>query len=135
MISIRTGLGVMFSPSVVVFCWDRINTVQSTPHTTSGTKRGNKVVSDCCMKIATTPISPNTNPSPLRIGNEALSSVLRFSIIRDGCTSIYDSMFIHTHYFRNYIQALSSPVSLMKRRTTTPMTIKLIPMIPAVSIF
>ena len=33
MISIRTGLGVMFSPSVVVFCWDLNNTVQSTTHT------------------------------------------------------------------------------------------------------
>ena len=80
MMSIRTGLGVMFSPSVVVFCWDLNNTVQSTTHTTSGTKRGNKVVSDCCMKIATTPISPKMNPSPLRTGNEAPSSVFRFSI-------------------------------------------------------
>ena len=80
MISILTGLGVMFPSSVGVFCWDLINTVQSTTHTTSGTRRGRNVVSDCCMKIATTPISPKMNPSPLRIGNEAWSSFLRFSI-------------------------------------------------------
>ena len=78
--SILTGLGDTSSPPVVVFCWDRISTVQSTTHTTSGTKRGNKVVSDCCTKRATTLTSPKMNPSPLRKGIEACSSVSRFSI-------------------------------------------------------
>ena len=78
--SILTGLGDTSSPPVVVFCWDRISTVQSTTHTTSGTRRRNKVVSDCCTKRATTLISPKMNPSPLRKEIEAPSSVLRFSI-------------------------------------------------------
>ena len=99
MMSILTGLGVMFPSLVVVFCWDLINTVQSTTHTTSGTKRGNKVVSDCCMKIATTPISPKMNPSPLRTGNEASSSIIRFGIFGHGRPTIYDSMFIQGHFF------------------------------------
>ena len=98
MMSILTGLGVMFFSSLVVFCWDLISTVQSTTHTTSGTKRGNKVVSDCCMKIATTPISPKMNPSPLRIGNDASLSVFRFGIICHGRPTIYDSMFIQGHF-------------------------------------
>ena len=97
--SILTGLGDTSSPPVVVFCWDRISTVQSTTHTTSGTKRGNKVVSDCCTKRATTLISPKMNPSPLRKGIEASSSVLRFSINLHACTCIYDSMFIQGHFF------------------------------------
>ena len=78
--SILTGLGYTSSTSVVVFFWDRISTVQSTTHTTIGTKRGNKVVSDCCTKEDNNANQSKDDPSPLRTGNDAPSSVLRFDI-------------------------------------------------------
>ena len=67
--------------------------MQNTTHTTSGSNKGKNIVSDCCMKIATTPIRPKMSPIPLRV-IEAWSSILCFSITNIGITTVYDSMFL-----------------------------------------
>jgi hypothetical protein len=63
-------------------------------HTTSGINKGKNIVSDCCMKIATTPSKPKMNPIPLRNVIEACSSIFCFSIFDIGILNIYDSMFL-----------------------------------------
>ena len=87
------GLGVMFSLVCFAFRCDLMSNVQNTAHTTSGSNRGKKIVSDCCTKIATTPSRPKIIPIPLR-AIDAWSSIFCFSITLIGITSVYISMFL-----------------------------------------
>ena len=91
--SILSGLGVMFSLVCFAFRCELISNVQNTPHTASGSNRGKNIVSDCCIKIATTPSRPKMSPIPLS-AIEAWSSIFCFSITNIGITTVYDSMFL-----------------------------------------
>ena len=71
-----------------------MSNAQNVTHTTSGINNGKNIVSDCCTKIATTPIKPKINPIPFTNVIEAFSSVLCFSIFDIGILNIYDSMFL-----------------------------------------
>ena len=83
----------MFSLVCFAFRCELISNVQNTAHTTSGSNRGKNMVSDCCIKIATTPSRPKMIPIPLR-AIDAWSSIFCFSITLIGITSVYDSMFL-----------------------------------------
>ena len=71
-----------------------MSNAQNVTHTTSGINNGKNIVSDCCTKIATTPIKPKINPIPFTNVIEAFSSVLCFSIFDIGILNVYDSMFL-----------------------------------------
>tara|TARA_A200000113_G_scaffold124053_1_gene111656 strand:+ start:9879 stop:10145 length:267 start_codon:yes stop_codon:yes gene_type:complete len=71
-----------------------MSNAQNVTHTTSGINNGKNIVSDCCTKIATTPIRPKINPIPFTNVIEAFLSVLCFSIFDIGILNIYDSMFL-----------------------------------------
>ena len=83
----------MFSLVCFTFRCELISNVQNTPHTTRGSNRGKNIVSDCCIKIATTPSRPKMIPNPLR-AIDAWSSIFCFSIINIGITTVYESMFL-----------------------------------------
>ena len=83
----------MFSLVCFTFRCELISNVQNTPHTTSGSNRGKNIVSDCCIKIATTPSRPKMSPIPLS-AIDAWSSIFCFSITNIGITTVYESMFL-----------------------------------------
>ena len=93
MTSIRTGLVDTFSSDALSFCCDLKSSVQNATHTTSGSNKGKNISSDCCTKSATTPINPKINPTPLRSGTEAPSSIFWFSMNYIGILKVYHSMF------------------------------------------
>ena len=99
MTSIRTGLVDTFSSDALSFCCDLKSSVQNATHTTSGSNKGKNISSDCCTKSATTPINPKINPTPLRSGIEAPSSIFWFSIIYTWILKVYHSMFFQNCTF------------------------------------
>ena len=83
----------MFSLVCFTFRCELISNVQNTAHTTSGSNSGKNTVSDCCIKIPTTPSRPKMIPIPLS-AIEAWSSIFCFSITDIGIITVYDSMFL-----------------------------------------
>ena len=83
----------MFSSICFASRCELISNVQNTTHTTSGSNKGKNIVSDCCMKIATTPSRPKMIPIALT-AIDAWSSIFCFSIANIGITTVYDSMFL-----------------------------------------
>ena len=90
--SMRSGLGVAVS-SLLVGCCVLYNRTQKIAQTVGGKSSGRKTARDCCMKSATTPNIPNTNPSPLARGKAPAVSILSDDIRFQSNYEVYISMY------------------------------------------
>jgi hypothetical protein len=66
---------------------------QKIVQTVGGRRSGRKTARDCCMKMATTPINPNTNPIPLARGRAPAESIFSGDIRNTTNYEVYMSVY------------------------------------------
>ena len=92
MMSMRTGFGET-ADALFEGCCVLYNRTQKIAQTVGGKSSGRNTARDCCMKSATTPNIPNTNPSPLARGKAPAVSILSDDIIFQSNYEVYIPMY------------------------------------------
>ena len=93
MMSMRTGFGET-ADALFEGCCVLYNRTQKIAQTVGGKSSGRNTARDCCMKSATTPNIPNTNPSPLTRGRAPAVSICSVDMGERTNCEVYRSVFL-----------------------------------------